>query len=91
MILLYAYTCVGTGIFRSLLSFSEDTPESARDFAKLPQVDRMCALLMDTSRTGATVRPRKVFSRSSVVTFINTVLFCSRIRAYHSHLARNGT
>lgn len=61
MILLYAYTCVGAGIFRSLLSFSEDTPESARDFAKLPQVDRMCALLMDTGRTGSAVRLKKIF------------------------------
>ncbi|KAH9977475.1 hypothetical protein BJV74DRAFT_888454 [Russula compacta] len=48
-----SYLSIRASIFRSLLSFSEDTPESARDFAKLPQVDRMCALLMDPSRTGA--------------------------------------
>ncbi|KAH9985577.1 hypothetical protein BJV77DRAFT_1031962 [Russula vinacea] len=48
-----SYLSTRAGIFRSLLSFSEDTPESARDFAKLPQVDRMCALLMDTGRTGS--------------------------------------
>jgi hypothetical protein len=49
-----SYLSTRAGIFRSLLSFSEDTPEGARDFAKLPQVDRMCALLMDTGRTGFT-------------------------------------
>jgi hypothetical protein len=64
---LYAHTCAGAGIFRSLLSFSEDTPEGARDFAKLPQVDRMCALLMDTGRTGFTVRLQQYIFRSSVV------------------------
>ena len=48
-------------MFRSLLSFSEDTPESARDLVKLPQVDRMCALLMDTGRTGSAVRIKKTF------------------------------
>jgi hypothetical protein len=57
-----AHTFAGPGLFRSLLSFSEDTPEKARDFAKLPQVDRMCALLMDSSRTGAAVRLMKAFS-----------------------------
>jgi len=50
----------------------------------------MCALLMDTSRTGATVRPGKTFSRLSVVKFVNIVLFRSRIPAYHTHLAGNG-
>jgi hypothetical protein len=58
---MYAHTFAGFGLFRSLLSFSEDTPEKARDFAKLPQVDRMCALLMDSSRTGATVRLIETF------------------------------
>jgi hypothetical protein len=50
------HTVVGAGIFRSLLSFSEDTPESARNLTNLPQVDRMCALLMDSNRTSAEVR-----------------------------------
>lgn len=59
---MYAHTFAGPGLFRSLLSFSEDTPEKARDFAKLPQVDRMCALLMDSSRTGATVRLMRTLS-----------------------------
>lgn len=60
--IMYAHTLAGPGLFRSLLSFSEDTPEKARDFTKLPQVDRMCALLMDSSRTGATVRLMRTFS-----------------------------
>jgi hypothetical protein len=59
---LSAHDFAGVGIFRSLLSFSEDTLENARDFSKLPQVDRMCALLVDLSRTGAPVRLRKIFS-----------------------------
>ena len=58
---MYAHTFAGACLFRSLLSFSEDIPESGRDFAKLPQVDRMCAFLMDTGRTGAAVRLRKIF------------------------------
>jgi len=40
------------GLFRPLMSFTDDVPESARDFSKLPQVDRMCALLIDPNRTG---------------------------------------
>ena len=38
-------------MFRSLISFADDVPENARDFSKLPQVERMCALLIDPSRT----------------------------------------
>lgn len=45
---------------------------------------------MDTDRTGATVRPGKTFSCSSVVKFVKIVLFRSRIRAYHTHLVGNG-
>jgi hypothetical protein len=45
----------GTGLFRPLMSFTDDVPESARDFSKLPQVDRMCALLIDPNRTGVKV------------------------------------
>jgi hypothetical protein len=58
---LYAHTFSGAGIFRSLLSFPEDTPESGRNLVKLPQVDRMCALLMDSSRTSAAVRLKNFF------------------------------
>ncbi|KAI9511042.1 hypothetical protein F5148DRAFT_436759 [Russula earlei] len=49
-----SYLSTRAGIYRSLLSFPLDTPENARDIAKLPQVDGMCALLMDSSRAGAT-------------------------------------
>jgi hypothetical protein len=45
----------GTGLFRPLISFADDVPENARDFSKLPQVERMCALLIDPSRTGVKV------------------------------------
>ncbi|KAH9963738.1 hypothetical protein BC827DRAFT_85693 [Russula dissimulans] len=48
-----SYLSTRAGIFRSLLSFPDNTPESARDFAKLPQVDRMCTLLLDSSGRGA--------------------------------------
>jgi hypothetical protein len=66
---MYTHTFAGPGLFRSLLSFSEDTPEKVRDFAKLPQVDRMCALMMDSSRTGPTVRLKEFF-RSCLVSFL---------------------
>lgn len=56
---LYAYVLAGAGIFRSLLSFPDNTPEGARDFAKLPQVDRMCTLLLDSRERGAAVRFRR--------------------------------
>ena len=48
---LCADVATGTGLFRPLISFADDVPESARDFSKLPQVERMCALLIDPSRT----------------------------------------
>lgn len=47
-----SYLSTRTGLFRPLMSFTDDVPESARDFSKLPQVDRMCALLIDPTRTG---------------------------------------
>ncbi|KAI0260883.1 hypothetical protein BC834DRAFT_503632 [Gloeopeniophorella convolvens] len=48
-----SYLSFKTAVFRSLLSFPDEASRGARDFAKLPQVDRMCALLIDPSRTGA--------------------------------------
>ncbi|KAI9442751.1 hypothetical protein H4582DRAFT_2073336 [Lactarius indigo] len=47
-----SYLSTRTGQFRPLMSFTDEVPESARDFSKLPQVDRMCALLADPTRTG---------------------------------------
>ncbi|KAH9037060.1 hypothetical protein EDB85DRAFT_1861707 [Lactarius pseudohatsudake] len=47
-----SYLSTRTGLFRPLMSFTDEVPESARDFSKLPQVDRMCALLVDPTRTG---------------------------------------
>jgi hypothetical protein len=85
---MYTHTFAGPGLFRSLLSFPEDTPEKVRDFAKLPQVDRMCALLMDSSRTGATVRLKDFFSLIPSL-IPHTGSLYSRLRAYHSHLACN--
>lgn len=64
---LYAHTFAGAGIFRSLLSFPEDTLESGRNIVKLPQVDRMCALLIDSSRTSVAVRPNIFFYLSIVI------------------------
>jgi hypothetical protein len=43
------------------MSFADDVPENARDFSKLPQVDMMCALLINSSRTGIKVSPRTLF------------------------------
>jgi hypothetical protein len=64
---LYAHAFTGAGIFRSLLSFPDDTPESGRNLVKLPQVDRMCALLIDSSRTSAAVRLKNFFYSSVVI------------------------
>ena len=52
---LRADVAAGTGLFRPLMSFADDVPESDRDFSKLPQVERMCALLLDPSRTSVKV------------------------------------
>ena len=52
---LCADIAAGTALFRPLMSFADDVPESDRDFSKLPQVERMCALLLDPSRTGVKV------------------------------------
>ncbi|KAI9453156.1 hypothetical protein BJY52DRAFT_1189808 [Lactarius psammicola] len=47
-----SYLSTRTGLFRPLMSFTDEIPENARDFTKLPQVDRMCALLVDPNRRG---------------------------------------
>ncbi|KAH8997659.1 hypothetical protein EDB86DRAFT_892967 [Lactarius hatsudake] len=52
-----SYLSTRTGLFRPLMSFTDEAPESPRDFSKLPQVDRMCALLVDPTRTGDKVGP----------------------------------
>ena len=52
---LCADIAAGTALFRPLTSFADDVPESDRDFSKFPQVERMCALLLDPSRTGVKV------------------------------------
>jgi hypothetical protein len=60
----------GTCLFRPLISFADDVPENTRDFSKLPQVDRMCALLINLSRTVVKVSPRKV-SRARTRKFVH--------------------
>ncbi|KAI0043401.1 hypothetical protein FA95DRAFT_1575144 [Auriscalpium vulgare] len=52
---LESHSHVGPGNFRSLLAFPPGTleDEDARDFRKLPQIENMCALLLDNERIGS--------------------------------------
>ncbi|KAI0293364.1 hypothetical protein B0F90DRAFT_1402770 [Multifurca ochricompacta] len=66
-----SYLSIRVSNFRSLLSFPEDAPEDVRDFARLPQVDRMCALLIDSTRTGVAGHSIRA---SLLTTFISLVM-----------------
>ncbi|KAI0058009.1 hypothetical protein BV25DRAFT_1325805 [Artomyces pyxidatus] len=58
-------------IFRSLLSFPEDTPEEAKNFRKLPQIQNICRLLLDGTRTGTEANAMSTYA---LVTFVQLAM-----------------
>ena len=56
------YFRTGSSLFRHILAYPADTSvengQMSKDFTKLPHIENMCALLLDTDKAGADVRQR---------------------------------